>query len=374
MKLKHFENKGAGVFELILHGIIGEDVNGVTVAHEINILNAIGATEIVERVNSLGGSVAQGFGIVSSNLKSEVKLSTIGEGVADSIAAVILVSGDKGSRKMVPFGSMMIHNVSLGDVPLEKMEEGPDKESAIRLNDSIKGILSSNSNLSEDEVGALMDKETRFTAEEAKAAGFIDEILPAGKQPKFAENLTREDYMNVCKEFSAEKGQNNNKNKSKMKSVLVFLNLNEGANEESVLAAIKDLHNKAAEVVTLKAKVKGLEAEKKEISKVAAESDVQNCIDKGVFDVAKKEEMVNLAIDSPAAFKAITGSIKSEYVNVNDQLDSHSKGVRGTKPKTEEELAKEYQNMMEYDPQGLELLETTNKAKFDLMYNAWEKS
>jgi len=355
----------------MLHGIIGKDVNGASIAKEIKMLNDAGAKEIVERINSLGGSVNQGFSIVSANIASKAKVTTVCEGVCDSIAAVIFATGDE--RKILSFGSLMIHNVSLGGISLEKMKEGPDKDSAVILNDSIVNILEARTGETTERIKELMAKETRFNCDDALNFGIADTKIDIIGAPELVENLTREEYMNICKDFKADEGQNIDKNKSNMKKVFKQLGLAEEASEESVLAAVKELQNKAEEVTGLKTKVATLETEKKEAVKAKAAQEVQNCIEKGLFDDSKKEEMVNLAADAPEVFSAIIAGLKPEYTNISDDLVSGKKKKESSEKK-EEDLAKEYQNLMETDPEALSKLEATNKSAFDKMYEAWSNA
>jgi ATP-dependent protease ClpP protease subunit len=375
MSLKYFKNQGGGKFELMLHGIIGLEVDGSAVAREIATLNQIGATEIVERINSIGGSVIQGFSIVSANLQSKAKITTICEGVCDSIASLILASGDE--RKVIEFGSGLIHNIMKGETSLNDMPEGKDKEEATALNNSIKNVLLNKTGIAESELSSLMDEGTRFTADELVDRGFADEkiLIGQGKEkPALLENASREQWMNICKEFSADKGQNINKNHKQMKTVLTFLNLNAEASEEAILSAIKDMQNKAKGAQTLQETVNTLTAENKELKKAKAEQEVEGYINKGMFDASKKEELVNMCIEQPEAFKALS-MMEPEYVNISETLKG---GKKPKEPKagepTEKELAERFVNMSKNDPQGLENMEANKPEEFKKMLNAYENA
>lgn len=371
MSLKYFKNQGGGKFELMLHGIIGLEVDGFAVAKEIAVLNEIGATEIVERINSIGGSVVQGFSIVSANLMSKAKITTVCEGVADSIASLILASGDE--RKVMEYGSGLIHNVLFDDVTLEDMEEGPVKEEAKVLNESIKNVLLNKTKIKSAELSELMTAETRFSCDELIARGFADEKILIGKgkdKPALVENCSREQWMNICREFSADKGQNINKNQNKMKTVLSFLNLNAEASEEAVLSAIKDMQNKAQRADNLQKTVDTLTAENKDLRKAKAEAEVQGYIDKGMFDTSKKEELVNMCTEQPEAFAALK-LMRPTYVNISDSLrGGNRKDGEGQEP-TEKELAEKFVNMSQNDPGGLENLEKNKPEEFEKMLNAY---
>ena len=376
MSLKYFKNQGDGRFEIMLHGIIGLDIDGFVVAKEIATLNEIGATEIVERINSIGGSVVQGFSIVSANLMSKAKIVTICEGVADSIASLILASGDVGSRKVIEFGSGMIHDIMLGETMLADIKDEKDKKEAQALNDSIKNVLLNKTKIKEPELSELMAQETRFKCDELIDRGFADEKILIGKgkeKPAMLENCTREQWMNICKEFSADEGQNININQRKMKKVLDFLNLNADAAEDSVLSAIKDLQNKAQTATNLQTEIDKLTAENKDLRKAKAEGEVQGYIDKGMFDASKKDELVNMCIEQPEAFKALS-MMKPEYVNISDSLQSGQRKSDGSQEPTEKELAEKFVNMTKNDPQALENLERNKPEEFKKMLDAYNNA
>lgn len=373
MGLKYFKNQGKNKYELILHGIIGLDVDGSAIAREIAMLNEIGAEEITERINSIGGSVVDGFSIASANMRSKAKIVTVCEGVCDSIASVIFATGDE--RKIMEYGSILIHNVLINGVTLEEIEDESEKADAQRINDSIVNILTNKCGVPKKRLEEMMSAETRFNADEAIAEGFADEKILIGKgkkKPEIMENFSALEYMNICTEFSAKAGQNNNQNETEMKEVLKFLNLNAEASEQAVIIALKDLQNKAGKADDLQSEVGKLKAENDTLKKGKAESEVQYYIDKGLFDESKKDELVNLAMTQPDAFKALS-LMKPEYVNISGQLNSgkrtENKGEK--KDLTEKELAEKYENMSKNDPLVLERMEQTDPETFNKMYNAY---
>lgn len=374
MALKYFKNQGGGKFEIMLHGVVGLDIDGFAVAREIAILNEIGATEIKERINSIGGSVVQGFSIVSANLMSKAKIITVCEGVADSIASLILASGDE--RKVIEYGSGLIHNIMLGGSSLEDIEDEKEKREAEILNESIKNVLLNKTKIKEDDLTSLMAQETRFKCDELIDKGFADSKIMIGEgkeKPALAENCSREEWMNICKEFSADEGQNINKNEIKMKKVLDFLNLNADAAEDSVLSALKVLQDRASKAQNLQTKIDELSAENKDLRKAKAETEVQAYIDKGMFEASKKDELVNMCIEQPEAFKALS-LIKPEYVNISDSLVGGKKKEKKEGEPTEKELAEKFVNLSKTDPQALEDLERNNPDEFNKMLNAYENA
>ena len=117
--LKFFNKIGENEYEIILSGEIGWSINGKEIAKEIRFLNSIGATKIIERINSPGGSVIDAYDIVDANLNSQAIIETIVTGLAGSAAGWIAATGTKGNRKIVDYGMGMIHDPSMGGDTIE---------------------------------------------------------------------------------------------------------------------------------------------------------------------------------------------------------------------------------------------------------------
>lgn len=130
-------------------------------------------------IHSPGGSVTEGIGIANLIKSHSAETTTKGVGFVASIASVILLAGDK--VQMAKNAFLMIHNpwsIAMGDSDeLRKTADVLDK-----MENELAGIyaaaMQARGNAIElDEVKALMQEETWFTADEAKANGLIDEVV-----------------------------------------------------------------------------------------------------------------------------------------------------------------------------------------------------
>lgn len=147
-----------------------------------------GATKLHLRINSPGGNVYQAVAMRAMLLGGGFDEVTAGiEGLCASAAT--LLTSIPGMKVTIAEGSsFMIHNPSTimwgtaadlrheADV-LEKMEK------------DFHGIYASRTGKSEDDIKAMMDKETWMTAKEAVEAGFCDALLDA---PQAAACVTEE--------------------------------------------------------------------------------------------------------------------------------------------------------------------------------------
>lgn len=141
------------------------------------------AKAITVRVNSPGGDVFEGTAIYNLLRQHAAKVKVEIIGLAASMASVIALAGDHVA--MAENAMFMIHDpwafaVGSGD-DMRKTAEMLDKVKAAMLT-----VYAGHTTLAKDEIAKLMSAETWMTAEEAKAAGFVDELLPVADPPEGA--------------------------------------------------------------------------------------------------------------------------------------------------------------------------------------------
>lgn len=366
MNIKYFKNISNTEYELLLHGVIGEEINGVAIAAEIHYLNTIGATVIKERINTIGGSVVDAFSIVSANLASKAEIHTFNEGVSDSAGSFILASGDKGKRGAMDYSTMMVHNPSFNGVILEDVKDKRLKKELLSMRDSIVTILTNNSNKTKDEITNMMLESRRMSAVEAKSFGFIDFIETSIKKPALLDNMSLYNIMNICNELKH----------NRMKNVLNYLNLNAESSENSAIDAIKSISDKVEklenkvsekdiELTNLKEKIAKFEAEQ-------IENAVCGAIESGKFNKENKADLISQAetmgLDN---FNLMIGMVKLVKVDVISKIDN--KGTV-TKQTSDEKLAAEYQDLAENDSEELFRIKNIEPNKYEEMFNAWNQA
>ena len=129
-------------------------------------------------INSPGGSVYAGLGIYDTMQYVNSDVSTICTGMAASMAAVLLVAGQKGKRFALPHSRVMIHQ-PLGGVQGQATEihiEITARE-ILKLKDELYRIISDHSGMPFEKVAADSDRDYWMIAAEAKEYGMIDRIL-----------------------------------------------------------------------------------------------------------------------------------------------------------------------------------------------------
>jgi ATP-dependent Clp protease, proteolytic subunit ClpP len=132
-------------------------------------------------INSPGGVVQAGLGIYDTMQYISSKVGTICTGMAASMAAVLLVAGEKGRRSALPHSRVMIHQPSGG-----MQGQSSDMEIAVRevqkLRQELYHIISEHSGQSFKKVEKDSDRDYWMTAQEALAYGMVDSVLTKNKK------------------------------------------------------------------------------------------------------------------------------------------------------------------------------------------------
>ncbi len=132
-------------------------------------------------VNSPGGSVSAGLGIYDTMQYIKSDVSTICTGMAASMAAVLLVSGEKGKRFALKHSRVMIHQ-PLGGVQGQASDIEITAREIRKIKSELYHIIADHSGQSFEKVERDSDRDYWMTAEEAKEYGMIDEVLIRAKK------------------------------------------------------------------------------------------------------------------------------------------------------------------------------------------------
>lgn len=132
-------------------------------------------------VNSPGGSVSAGLGVYDTMQYIKSDVSTICTGMAASMAAVLLVSGEKGKRFALKHSRVMIHQ-PLGGVQGQASDIEITAREIRKIKSELYHIIADHSGQSFEKVERDSDRDYWMTAEEAKEYGMIDEVLIRAKK------------------------------------------------------------------------------------------------------------------------------------------------------------------------------------------------
>jgi len=141
-------------------------------------LESIDSSDIKIYINSPGGSVYDGLGLLDIMEYITPEIETINTGLAASMAALILCSGKKGKRKALKRSRTMIHQpLSYGGFIQQASDMEIEAKEINNLKKQLYEIISNSTGQKYAKVHKDGDRDYWMSAIEAKSYGMIDEIL-----------------------------------------------------------------------------------------------------------------------------------------------------------------------------------------------------
>ena len=132
--------------------------------------------DIYMYINSPGGVVTSGFGILDTMNYIKPNISTICMGQAASMAAVLLSSGTKGKRMILENSRVMIHQ-PLGGVSGQASDIEIHTKEILYLRDKLNKILSKNTGQSIKTIEKDTNRDNFMSSEKALSYGLVDDCL-----------------------------------------------------------------------------------------------------------------------------------------------------------------------------------------------------
>lgn len=161
---------------------LGEEVTEMTanvvVAQLLHLANENPDKDIQLYINSPGGSVYDGLAIYDTMQYIAPDVQTIGIGLQASMGALLLSSGAKGKRFVLPNARVMIHQPSSGTRGKVTDQEISLRES-IALKERLATIMADNTGQKLDKIKADMERDYWLSAADAVAYGLADEVIGA---------------------------------------------------------------------------------------------------------------------------------------------------------------------------------------------------
>ena len=136
--------------------------------------------DIYMYINSPGGIVTSGFGILDTMNYIKPNISTICMGQAASMAAVLLSCGTKGKRMILENARVMIHQ-PLGGVSGQASDIEIHTKEILYLRDKLNSILSKNTGQSIKTIEKDTNRDNFMSSDKALGYGLVDEIIISKK-------------------------------------------------------------------------------------------------------------------------------------------------------------------------------------------------
>lgn len=157
-------------------GVVDQHMSDIIQAQLLFLDSLQDNKDITLYINTPGGSVMNGLGIVDVMKYIKSDIATINVGLAASMGSILLSSGTKGKRSSLRFSKVMTHQVSHGtsgniqDTRIDQME-------AEKYNYILFKILGENCGKSYKEVIEWSRRNKWYNSDEALKFGLIDEII-----------------------------------------------------------------------------------------------------------------------------------------------------------------------------------------------------
>ena len=161
---------------------LGEDVNATSASLVIAQLLFLESEdpdkEIFLYINSPGGSITDGMGIVDTMNYIKCPVTTICIGLAASMGSVLLACGAKGKRYATPNSEVLIHQPLIsGGLSGQTTEIKIHADHMVKTREKLNKLLSEKTGQSLEQIEKDTERDHYMTAEEALKYGLIDEII-----------------------------------------------------------------------------------------------------------------------------------------------------------------------------------------------------
>jgi len=172
---------------LWVSGAVDQHMSDIVQA-QLLFLDSVEKKDITLYINSPGGSVLCGLGIVDLMNYISSDVATVNIGMCASMGSVLLSSGAKVKRSSLIYSKVMTHQVSHGtqgnvqDTRINQME-------AEKYNYILFKMLADNCGKTIDEVLEFSRRDRWYTSDEAMNFGLIDEVIGTNKNKSITQML-----------------------------------------------------------------------------------------------------------------------------------------------------------------------------------------
>jgi ATP-dependent Clp protease, protease subunit len=163
---------------IILGGPVTDDSANAIVAQMLFLSNDDPKSDIQFYINSPGGSVSAGMGIMDTIRYLRCDVATTCIGMAASMGACLLASGTKGKRFCLPNSQVMLHQPLIGGVLQGPATDlGIEAQHMIRLRDRLYRLMAGFTGKTSEQIHRDFDRNKWLFADEAVEYGVADRVL-----------------------------------------------------------------------------------------------------------------------------------------------------------------------------------------------------
>ena len=163
---------------IILGGPVTDESGNAIIAQMLFLSNDDPKSDIQFYINSPGGSVSAGMGIMDTMRYLRCDVATTCIGMAASMGACLLAAGTKGKRYCLPNSQVMLHQPLIGGVLQGPATDlGIEAQHMIRLRDRLYKLMAGYTGKSAEQIHRDFDRNKWLFADEAVEYGCADRVL-----------------------------------------------------------------------------------------------------------------------------------------------------------------------------------------------------
>jgi len=162
---------------IFLGRAVDDDVASLIIAQMLFLEAENPEKDIALYINSPGGSVSSGMAIYDTMQYIKPDVATYCVGQAASMAAVLLASGSKGKRTVLPNSRVLIHQPWLSGLQGQQSDIEIHAKDMFMMRDRLDEILAFHTGKSKEEVHRDTERDRILGAKEAVEYGLVDRIM-----------------------------------------------------------------------------------------------------------------------------------------------------------------------------------------------------
>lgn len=161
---------------ILLSEPIDDTVSSIIVSQLLYLQSEDKEKEITMYINSPGGSIVSMWAIIDTMNLIKPDVSTVCVGLAASAASVILASGAKGKRMILPHAEVMIHQ-PLGGAQGQASDIEITAKHIVRIKNELHKYMADHTGQKMNKIEKDMDRDFFMTAQESLDYGIVDKII-----------------------------------------------------------------------------------------------------------------------------------------------------------------------------------------------------
>ena len=163
---------------ILLSGEI-DDMLANSVVAQLLYLDSLNHDDISLYINSPGGSITDGMGIIDTMNYIKCPVSTICIGMAASMGAALLCAGEKGKRFATPNAEILIHQPLIGGGGLsgQATEIKIHADHLVKTREKLNKFLSDRTGQSIETIQKDTERDNFMDSKEALEYGIVDKII-----------------------------------------------------------------------------------------------------------------------------------------------------------------------------------------------------